>query len=308
MNDTMTVPNDPSQFIELSADDARLLDELVECGFDPAALATLAAEDRARAAKLTGLLALLNDYPVEDGDDTLVNATLARVQRYEDQRAERLRMEASAASSRRFRMPRMPDFVSAAAIVLIATGIGWPVLSQVRSRSLDSQCGNNMRSLATAFASYAGDFEGAMPLAVAGFPGASWDRVPNILNLEPLIDGGYCQLGHLNCPGDHHQRFSYSYQHQPPGTRSMWGIGPRSAALADRNPIIDAVRRGMNVPPLSMSNNHASRGQNVLFQDGSVEWLTLPTIGNDNIWLPQGFDHLDAGANASGPSDSFLTH
>ena len=43
-------------------------------------------------------------------------------------------------------------------------------------------------------------------------------------------------------------------------------------------------------------------------QDGSIEWLTLPTIGNDNIWLPQGFDHLDAGANASGPSDSFVTH
>ena len=303
----MNVPNDPTQPLELSADDARLLDELVECGFDPAALGQLTGQDRARAAKLTSLLSLLNDYPVEDADDTLVHATLARIQRHEDQRADRLRMETSTAA-RGFRMPRMPDFVSVAAILLIATGIGWPVLSQVKNRSLDTQCSNNMRALAAAFTSYASEHEGAMPMAVAGFPGASWDRVPNMLNLEPLTDGGYCELNHLNCPGDHLKRFSYSYQHQSPGTRATWGIGPRSAALSDRNPIIDALRRGRTVSPLSMSNNHASRGQNVLFQDGSVEWLTLPTIGSDNIWLPQGYDHLEEGAAPAGLADSFLTH
>ena len=63
---------------ELCPEDRRLLAELAETGFDPETLAALTPAERERAERLMGLLDLLRDYPVEDGDDTLVHATFAR--------------------------------------------------------------------------------------------------------------------------------------------------------------------------------------------------------------------------------------
>ena len=76
--------------LELSPQDQRLLDALVECEFDPEALEALSAEDRQRVGALMKLLDLLNDYPVEDADDALVHATLARIDRHEEETASRM--------------------------------------------------------------------------------------------------------------------------------------------------------------------------------------------------------------------------
>jgi hypothetical protein len=292
-----------------------MLDALVDVGYDPAGLEALSDADRRRADRLHALFGLLNDYPTDDADESLLDATLARINRYEDQRKSRMRVDME---PRRFRgLPfRLPDFITVAAVMLIGVAFLWPTLTTIRNSSLDQRCQNNMRLMSHAFSHYAADSNGEMPMALASFGGgaggASWDRVPNVVvNLAPLVDGQYCSRGHLNCPGNHDQH-TYSYQWQKPGTRLMWGgvAAQVTIVLGDRNPIIDAARAGHIAPALVMSPDHAGRGQNVLSTDGSTLWMVEPIIGRhqDNIWLPHGVDRLRAGAQPAAKWDVFLAH
>ncbi len=142
---------------------------------------------------------------------------------------------------------------------------------------------------------------------------ASWDKLRNVINLGPLVNGGYCEAGHLNCPGvgDRvHADSSYSYQWQAPGLHPGWGAGSRTTlVLGDRNPIIDAYRAGRPARAMSISVNHGGRGQNALSNDGSSLWLVEPLIGRrDNIWLPAGLTTLRAGARPAAADDVFLAH
>ena len=291
---------------ELRPEDRRLLAELAETGFDPETMAVLTPAGRERGERLMGLLNLLRDYPVEDGDDTLVHATLARIDRYEEEQAARLSFDSRREESLPRRRIRVPDFISVAAVVLIALGVILPTVNHVRQKSLDTRCQDNLRFVGYAFSSYAGDNLGALPVARAG----AFDSVANLLNLSPLVQGDYCDLGHLSCPGKHGDRASYSYQCQVPDVRMMWSNAPRAmVVLGDRNPLIDAYWSHEHKPPTTISINHGGRGQNVLRNDGVVDWLEQPLVaGGDNIWLPEGESELRRGAAPLSTSDVFLAH
>jgi hypothetical protein len=285
---------------------------LAEGGYDPEVLAGLSADDRARGERLLGLLDLLNAYPVEKADDALVDATLVGIDRSEEQRPARLSFDTHHEEQERRsgrRLP-IPDFISVAAVILIAVAVLWPVLSGVRQHSIDLACSSGLRKAGQGFGLYANDHGGSMPIAMAGM-GMSWDQAPNAVNLEPLVSGGYCENGHLNCPGvGEHADASYSYQWQLPGAKVGWGVGESTAVvLGDRNPLIDAYRSGRMESALATSLNHGGRGQNVLFSDGQTEWLKTPVVGADDfIWLPRGLTTLQEGALPDGHEDVFLAH
>jgi hypothetical protein len=285
---------------------------MVECNFDREALEALSPDDQRRADALESLFELLEDYPVEDADDSLVHATLARVDRCEEQRASRMAFRDAAESDeltvrRRF---RMPDFISIAAVILIAASIAWPVGTHLHRQSIDRGCATNLRRMAVAFDQYAGDFSGAVPIAQAGVF-SNWNPTRhNAINLSPLLQGGYCDRGHLRCPG-HEQPSgeSYSYQWQQPGHTRIWGRDNQSLMLSDRNPHVDAARVGQWMPALTVSYNHGGRGQWVLATDGATKWIVLPLYRkNDNIWLPSGFAFLQGEIVPTDPADVFLAH
>jgi len=286
-----------------------VLDFMVEAGFDRKAAEALPPADRARAERLGGLLDLMRDYPVDDAEDALVHATILRIDRYEDERAARLSFDTRREESARSPRIRLPDFISVAAVLLIATGVLWPTLSYLRKRSVDLDCANNLRYVAHAFGQYASDNDGAMPVAVAGV-NSTWDTIANLANLGPLFDGGYCDDGHFRCPGSHDEATAgYSYQCRAPGQRLMWDVGGQNTfVLGDRNPLIDAFRQGRLMPASTISFNHGGRGQWVLGSDGQVVWLDKPMIGKDNIWLPNGVDTLIRGVRPATVTDVFLTH
>jgi hypothetical protein len=182
-------------------------------------------------------------------------------------------------------------------------------LTAMRNQSIDRSCEQNLRNLGYAFSQYAADNNGAVPLAMAG-PMGAWDTVKNVMNLQPLVQGHYCEVGHLNCPGhENHAGPSYSYRWFVPGSHVTWGTQRSSVILGDLNPVVDAARSGKMLPPLSMSTNHGGRGQGVLVSDGATLWLEKPVVGrDDNIWLPAGTNQLRTGAQPQDPSDTFLTH
>ncbi|MHC4711503.1 MAG: hypothetical protein ACYTA3_14105 [Planctomycetota bacterium] len=249
---------------ELCPQDQRLLDALVDCRFDREAMGALTPDQQRRVDSLVSLFELLGDYPVEDADESLVHATLARVDRCEEQRASRMAFSEAAEANElpaRSRF-RMPDFVSIAAVILIGASIVWPLTSHLN------------------------DFDGAMPIAQAGMF-SNWNTTRhNTVNLDPLLQGGYCDRSYLNCPG-HKGPYgeSYSYQWHVPGHRMIWGVDRVTLMLGDRNPLIDGARAGQWLPALTISLNHGGRGQNVLSTDGRWAWFVEPVFGhNDNIW------------------------
>ena len=306
----MSHPHDAQP--ELTPNDQRILDALMEVQFDLQAMQPMSDAEYERAQVLCDLFGLLNDYPVDDADDTLIHATLAGIDRYEQHQHDRMKMDPDLVETAKLRGGRriaLPDFISVAAVLLIVLGMGWPMLNKMRSQSLDMQCQGNMRLLAQAFNSYALDYDNAMPSAQAGFGSSSWDQVRNIVNLRPLVEHGYCDHESLKCPGNHdHYGSSYSYQWQPRAANLYWNIGPVMVILGDRNPLIDATITGNIVPANSVSINHDGRGQNVLMSDGSILWLIEPKMGRDNIWLPDGATFLQEGQQPTDPTDTFLVH
>lgn len=315
----MTYSEDhPIREPRLTADDQRLLDALVESDFDRNILSAVSREDSRRLDAICGTLELLRDYPVDDADETLKYATLARIDRYEEQRAARMKFEAEQARaesrSTGWRI-RVPDFITVAAVILIGVGVCWPVLNSVRHQSLKLACSNNLKSVAYAFDQYAADNNGSMPLAMASIGGAplSWDRAPNTINLQPLLRGNYCQEHHLNCPGHAHRETaifspSYSYRQFAAHANTGWQTMRITVVLGDLNPIVDAAHAGRFIPPLSVSLNHGGRGQFVLMSDGANKWLEQPIYGSsDNIWLPHNALQLHGGEEPADETDVFLT-
>ncbi len=312
----MTYDHDDDQLdpTTLCPQDERLLDALVECGFDPDALEALSFQEKRRVKALLSLFELIDDYPVQDADDALVDATLARIDQYDR------RMSAQSTASDQVdgqdisgrRRIHLPDFVSIAAVILIGASIFWPVMTNLHQRRIDTGCANNLRMMSYAFSRYANDYDSAMPVASLF---ASWNSLAhNVINLGPLVDGDYCERGDLSCPGHEDANFiggSYSYQWHVPERRLTWGGSTVTMmVLADRNRLIDAIHRaeGM-IPALSNSLNHGGRGQNALSTDGSWVWLDQPTApggGGDNIWLPKGASSLHDGIQQTDASDVFL--
>ncbi|NBQ13636.1 MAG: hypothetical protein EBU31_03255 [Proteobacteria bacterium] len=136
----------------------RVLDFLAEHGFDASRIELLPEADRPRAMALIRQMQVLDHYPMESAEDSLVDATMARIDRWEAARAESMQIQRGGFS--RF---RLSDFVSIAALVLVGIGVLLPVAARVREQSLSTVCSNNMRTLYGAFDAYADANGGALP-------------------------------------------------------------------------------------------------------------------------------------------------
>ncbi len=309
---------------ELSADDARILDALVDAGFDTDALEAPAPADKRRTRALAGLFELLEDYPVDDADETLLHATLARVDQCEDQRTDRMSFDTDRMSFDADRMSvdntsaeaqdgprrrlRLPDFISVAAVILIGASVVWPVSTHLRQRSIELGCASNVRTMSGAFNQYSAAWNNMLPTVKPGLYREWTPGTHNVINLNLLIKNGYCDASHLSCPGHEGQYGeSYSYQLQTEGKLPRWGTGRITVVLGDLNPLVDLARRRESGPALLNSINHGGRGQWVLHTDGTTEWLTQPIVGNrDNIWLPGRVFFLRSGDRPTDSADVFL--
>jgi hypothetical protein len=292
---------------KLTPEDERVLELLVDVGFEIDAV-ELTAEERQRAESLLSLLGLLNDYPLEeqldDGDPVLVDATLARIDRHEDERSTRMSVEGSTRGVRRL---RLPDFITVAAVLLIGASITLPMLNNLRQSRIDRGCENNLRVAHIGISNYAASYGDELPLAYAG--ASTWSpNDQNVLNLGPLVEGEFCKRGCLHCPGHPDEAaISYSYRWQPTGQRMRLTGGPGvTVILGDQNPLIEAMRTGRQLPLSTPSSNHAGRGQFTLSTDGTTAWSTEPILGRDNFWVPE--EGLRKGARPKDPSDVFLAH
>jgi len=264
-----------------------------------------ALADRLRAAR--ELFGHLDRYEASEPDPALVDATLARIAAAEGERESRMRVgfgsTAPGLGGERWR-----DVLALACAAILVLSIGMPILSQMTGRSRDAACGGNLRSLGAGITGYVRD-HGGMPIAAGFSPDLSklpsWSSLRNADNLRTLADRGYCDAGCLCCGSDT-SRSGYSYQVPTPEAFRRIQSGERGPLAADRNPVIDLFRGGKAIGTFTMNSpEHGGRGQNVLFTDGSVEFvrspiLIVPGLGAfpahaENIWVPMGGDRLEDG-------------
>jgi hypothetical protein len=301
------------------------LDALVAAGYDADRVSSaLQASARGQASLLNHLATPLAD---EAGPDWAANRerriarTLAALEA--DARDQRTRMSISPASTRWSGM-RKWDVLGAAAAVAIGASLLWPMLGGMRDSMRQTACLGNFQAAGIGFTQYANDYRGSMPMASASLPGGAWWMVgkdpsrSNSANLFTLARAHYSGLETLRCsdacdspvgqpaPGQmdwkNLDQVSLSGQNLFSSYRPSMLSGTRMVVLADRSPLIlRAVRQGpgsrINAQdPLANSPNHKGRGQNVLWTDGSGEWLTSPVLpsgglgAGDNLWLPLTFE------------------
>lgn len=290
----------------LTANDEDAFEALVAAGYHAEAVPTVL---RRRAARQARLLELLEPSRQEmAGSGALITRTLDRVQSVLDTEQSRMKIERAPIGGRRI---RMADLMTVAALLLIATAAIGPMVGAMREQSRRMACQNNLQAAGLGFGSYAAEYKDAMPMASASLAGNPWWFVgrpeqSNSANLFTLARTGYSKVGQLACPGNPGacrtdldptardwrslDEVSYSYQNlfgRPRATFHDNG-GVRTLLIVDGSPVVRRAVRGEFINPLANSMNHLGKGQNALFSDGSVEWITTPVLENgDNIWLPR---------------------
>jgi hypothetical protein len=228
----------------------------------------------------------------------------------------RLQVEHAPLGGRRL---RTADLMTAAALLLIGTAAVGPMVGAMREQSRRVACQGNLQAAGLGFGAYANEFKDAMPMASASIAGSPWWFVgkpeqSNSANLFTLARTGYSKLDQLACPGNsaacrsdlgpaardwrNLDEVSYSYQNLfgRPQSRLRGDMpaagGPVASGhmlvVVDGSPVVRRAVRGQWINPLANSMNHQGKGQNALFSDGAVVWMTSPVLDNgDNIWLPR---------------------
>jgi hypothetical protein len=273
---------------DLSQADRRLLDHLIDSGFDEAALESLPAAERERVERLMSLFGLLNDYPVQDGDDVLVHATLAGIDRYEDERATRLSIETGGVTSLR-RGFRLPNLISLAAVALIAASVILPIMHNLRKQGQTLKTQNNLRYVMHAVDNYAGDYGGTIPSARAGLSGVV-TSFSDAINMTPLIQADYCRLN----------------QPEPVDEALVEEFGRSNLVLflGDRTPVMEALRDGHLSRPLQVETSHGEVRRNILKSESAILWLTQWQFASEpSLWRPRGILMLTDDIHPEVPAD-----
>jgi hypothetical protein len=302
--------------LALTPDDEDALEALVSAEFQ---LAHVPSAMRERAARHMSLLGLL-DAPVPGSAGELVETTLARLQESIESQEERLALPARAARNAEwggalFSFVRSRELVSVAALLVIATAMLTPLAQYAREYSRRTACASSMAAAGVAFAQYAGANQDRLPLASASRPGNLFWNVgkrrdqSNSANLFVLRSQGFAKMDELSCAGQvsdqcrelgrdawdwpELSQVSFSYQNMFARERPSWSSQEHVVVLADASPVIRRAVLGQPIYPFENSANHGRRGQNVLWSDGTVQWLDSPVLPNhDNIWLPRPVEDL----------------
>lgn len=303
-----------------------------------------------RLSTLLGALDTQDEFAPASARERLIQSTLAKVQ--SGMNRMRLRPSDEELAPRSRMRITLNDVLAAAAAVILTGVIIAPMIVNARATTRETLCAANMGRAGLGFSLFAADHDGALPSVRAleasgrsgtpktvtvavrtdagGRPVGWWfvgsSPASHSANLFTLVRAGYATASDLTCPGnpDAQSAFSplatdwaspegVSYSYQLFSTaKPRWSTGRTSVVLADKSPVIDRARRGETPDPLAPSNNHVSRGQNVLFNNGAVQFLSRPLLDNgDNIWLPRNLERLPSPTlngveRPQGESDAFV--
>ena len=283
---------------------------------DAKAVAAALAHDPALRERLDAIdphLDVLGRWPATPAPQDLADRTVARVV---GERRPALHAPSDApTASRRF---RGIDVLVAACVVVMATLLLIPAVHQARHAQRVESCSQRLSLLGQALLSYADHHQGHFPCVGHGSPGDGAGLFGVL-----LLEAGYLHdPAALTCPGVARAGPRAGVPSMPEIRRAMadpvrlrpllrrasgdYGyalgfvvgrryVSPRRVFGQTCVVVSDSPYRGCEAVGWSEaatrveanSANHGGRGQNVLFADGHVRWITIRRIGKDDIFLNQ---------------------
>ena len=225
------------------------------------------------------------------------------------------------------------DIAAVAACILLVFTVMIPGLSRMRSRAQQLSCANNLSAIHQGTATYNASF-GGLPFA-GGDTGRPW--LPDQANSQPHQSNSrhpyiLIRLNHVSpakfvCPADRRtvpmdlssiadyddfptrRNLSFDTLNMT-GPMPCCATTPDLAYMSDHNPLFVRGQFDESLDPdEANSPTHGNgAGQNVLFLDGRVEWLTSPVYGprRDNVWLIRQVRRYTGSEARQEPDDAFL--
>jgi len=216
------------------------------------------------------------------------------------------------------------ETIAVAAVILLIAGVLFPSRNFLRQQSRKHRCQVQLWQISQGINQYSIDHDGRLP-AVATAAGAPWWKVgeqgkenhSNTRHIWLLVKEGYVNPANFVCPGqcqgaaiqfepseakkynDFPDRKYITYSFRIWCTKPQKGYVPgRRVLLADLNPLFESLPQdysaplGLRISKSSLtlnSPNHNGRGQNVLFDDGSAEFIKTRYIDvtQDDIFTLQ---------------------
>ncbi|MDD5063911.1 MAG: hypothetical protein PHQ35_04015 [Phycisphaerae bacterium] len=279
-------------------------------------------------SKLKAALSPLKTLESESCPDSLAEGTIWRLKnaaRSSQLRLEQLLSDEQAkgiTDKSRF-WKNLGEIVATAAVILFVAGVSIGPLNMARQKSRQQACLMQLQRIGQGINAYSSDHEGKLP-AVATAMGAPWWKVgyqgkenqSNTRHIWLLVKGDYVQPADFVCPGrsqcqtaqltpsemQNYNDFpskkcvAYSFRIRANKAADAASQG-RKVLAADANPLFEGLPNDYSKPLklqpgidslLTNSVNHNNRGQNVLFCDGSSEFLKsrqIDTSGDDIFTL-----------------------
>ena len=298
------------------------------------------------AKKLQRALSPLDSHPHEQCPDELADVTVSRLKAAAYSSQLKLQQLIAQEQGRQgavkgvFRRNFGRIVLAAAAIYLIVS-LYMPSIQQARYRSV---CLAQLRTMGQAIASYQNDYDQQLP-TVASVEGSPWWKVgyrsdtnencSNTRHLWLLVRGEYVKPTIFICPGSGKSRgikyrsinvrryydfpsrnsVSYSFRIRCSKSAGTMDAG-RKVLIADMNPLFEELPENFDRLGLPLSKeleslnsaNHGQKGQNVLFCDGSAEFVRSRLVGegNDDIFTLQNITLYQGSEIPTCESDAFV--
>lgn len=229
------------------------------------------------------------------------------------------------------------ELITIAACITVFVGIFVPGYYKAQAVSQRTHCRANQGQVYAGLSSYMQAYDGVLPYAGA-IPDGSWLRVrtpgvvrasntrhiyvavrenyltdPRVFLCPARPEGVAMRMDDYRMTRDFAEpaNFTFSYQNSNgPKPISVQRLSNRMPILADMNPLFSRAPTH-NLDPFGMENSHThgvNAGQNVLYTDGHVGWVTRPTVGinDDNIYLAGTLQHYTGTELPQSETDSFL--
>jgi type II secretory pathway pseudopilin PulG len=204
------------------------------------------------------------------------------------------------------------DLVAVLGIVGLLVAITLPMLANAKFQAYRSRCADNLREIGAAFSRYAMDNHGALPstrssadappdVSSAGAHSPDPFANPELQNNIPsavflLVRTGLLDSATLVCQGSSNK--PDRFEGTSPAKRSNFTDVPLNLSYAMQNPYVSKegfswkikdlkpgyalmADRGPANPKLGNSINHDRQGQNVLYANLGVEFVTTRNAGID---------------------------
>ncbi|HHT9144609.1 MAG: DUF1559 domain-containing protein [Candidatus Brocadiaceae bacterium] len=184
------------------------------------------------------------------------------------------------------------------AIIGILAGILLPTLGRARESARRVQCASNLKQIGLAINMYSNDNSENFP----GYTDTTTTSTTELNSLGKLFDAYITDRKVFRCTSDAGVSEANNLLLTTTNTefttsRCSYGYDDNHTATDDPGVAIAADARGTSTSNY-LSDNHATKGQNVLYLDGHVEWKGTTTCGYYN---GSSFDNIyAAGASVGG--------